>query len=515
MTMAAGQKTLAEAFPGRFLLGLGVSHGHLVAGVRKHDYSKPYSYMVQYLDRMDKALFMARGPEDDGGRLLAALGPKMLELSATRANGSHPYFTTPEHTAIARETMGPDALLAPEQMVVLETDPVEARRIARAGMKIYLGLPNYFNNLMRLGFTEDDRVDGAATAWSTRSWPGAPRSRSPHASPSTTRPAPTTCVCRCCRTARRCPRRSGVASPPPSSADRHPPGLSPDGQELVSGCSRTRWKCRYPTRERAGRAASAVGRRRSAVDRRLLHGSIALLAGLVVSAAPAGVAIAAPPSSTTTTEPAPTTTESAPTTTESAPTTTEPAPSTTAAPTTSEAVPPSTDPAPSTSDAATSAPVPPGADQASSGPVSGATSSRPSVRPSTGATDRPATAPASPVAAPAAAPSAVGGVGGVGGVDVAAAAPRPAGVPAAGQVATGAIGQPAAGPVTRPSGIPNVFTIAETVSQWKLLLLIAVMSGLGAALLVHLGRRDQAAMDAIHLDLMLGLERESPEPPIR
>lgn len=174
MTMAAGQKTLAEAFPDRFLLGLGVSHGHLVAGVRKHDYSKPYSYMVQYLERMDKALFMARGPEHDPGRLLAALGPKMLELSATRANGSHPYFTTPEHTQISRDVMGPDALLAPEQMVVLETDPIEARRIARAGMKIYLGLPNYFNNLVRLGFTEDDRADGgsdrlvdAIVAWGT------------------------------------------------------------------------------------------------------------------------------------------------------------------------------------------------------------------------------------------------------------------------------------------------------------------------------------------------------------
>lgn len=174
MTMAAGQKTLAEAFPDRFLLGLGVSHGHLVAGVRKHDYSKPYSYMVQYLERMDKALFMARGPEHDPGRLLAALGPKMLELSAAQANGSHPYFTTPEHTQISRDVMGADALLAPEQMVVLETDPVGARRIARAGMKIYLGLPNYFNNLVRLGFTEDDRADGgsdrlvdAIVAWGT------------------------------------------------------------------------------------------------------------------------------------------------------------------------------------------------------------------------------------------------------------------------------------------------------------------------------------------------------------
>lgn len=174
MTMVAGQKTLAEAFPGRFLLGMGVSHGHLVAGVRKHDYSKPYSYMVEYLARMDKALFMAKGPDDDGGRILAALGPKMLQLAATQANGSHPYFTTPEHTAIARETMGPDALLAPEQMVVLSTDADEARRIGRAGMKIYLGLPNYWNNLVRLGFTDEDRENGgsdrlvdAIVAWGT------------------------------------------------------------------------------------------------------------------------------------------------------------------------------------------------------------------------------------------------------------------------------------------------------------------------------------------------------------
>jgi probable F420-dependent oxidoreductase len=174
MTMAAGQKTLAEAFPGRFLLGIGVSHGHLVAGVRKHDWSKPYSYMVEYLDRMDKALFMARGPEADPGRILAALGPKMLELSATRANGSHPYFTTPDHTKLARDTMGDDALLAPEQMVVLETDPSQARRIARAGMKIYLGLPNYFNNLKRIGYDEADFADGgsdrlvdAIVAWGT------------------------------------------------------------------------------------------------------------------------------------------------------------------------------------------------------------------------------------------------------------------------------------------------------------------------------------------------------------
>ena len=98
----------------------------------------------------------------------------MLELAATQANGAHPYFTTPEHTQSARANMGADALLAPEQMVVLSTDPIEARAIARAGMKIYIGLPNYWNNLLRLGFTEEDRSDGgsdrlvdAIVAWGT------------------------------------------------------------------------------------------------------------------------------------------------------------------------------------------------------------------------------------------------------------------------------------------------------------------------------------------------------------
>ncbi len=174
MTMVAGQKTLAEAFPDRFLLGLGVSHSHLVAGVRKHDYSKPLSYMDSYLDRMDKSRFMARGPEHDPGRVLAALGPKMLELSATKANGAHPYFTTPDHTKFARDTMGADALLAPEQMVVFDTDPTTARATARKGMKIYLGLPNYYNNLRRCGFTESDwegegsdRLVDAIVAWGT------------------------------------------------------------------------------------------------------------------------------------------------------------------------------------------------------------------------------------------------------------------------------------------------------------------------------------------------------------
>jgi probable F420-dependent oxidoreductase len=174
MTMVAGQNTVAEAFPDRFLLGLGSSHEHLVSGVRKHDYSKPYSYMVDYLTDMDGAIYKARGPQHAPGRVLAALGPKMLALAGANANGAHPYFTTPEHTAAARTILGPDSLLAPEQMVILSTDAVAARRIARAGMKVYLRLPNYWNNLLRYGFTEDDRADGgsdrlvdAIVAWGT------------------------------------------------------------------------------------------------------------------------------------------------------------------------------------------------------------------------------------------------------------------------------------------------------------------------------------------------------------
>lgn len=156
MTMAATQRTIAEAFPGRFLLGLGVSHHTLVEFIRKHDYSKPYSYMREYLERMGKARYMAVGPQELPDIVLAALGPKMLELSATAAVGAHPYFVPPEHTELARETLGPDAALYPEQMAVLETDPAVARETARKGMAIYLGLPNYANNLKRLGYTQED-----------------------------------------------------------------------------------------------------------------------------------------------------------------------------------------------------------------------------------------------------------------------------------------------------------------------------------------------------------------------
>src|SRR6202011_2720950 len=130
ITMAAAQKTLAEAYPHRFLLGLGVSHAHLVARLRKHSYDKPLSSTSQYREYRDNALFMAVGPPEPPPRVLAALGPKMLQLAAERADGAHPYFTTPDHTAFARATLGPDRLLAPEQMVVLDTDPSRARTTA-------------------------------------------------------------------------------------------------------------------------------------------------------------------------------------------------------------------------------------------------------------------------------------------------------------------------------------------------------------------------------------------------
>jgi probable F420-dependent oxidoreductase len=161
-TMANTQRSLDEAFPDRFLLGLGVSHHHLVERIRHHEYSKPYSRMVSFLDDMDSALFMAFGPRERPATVLAALGPKMLKLSVDHADGAHPYFVPVEHTVRAREIVGPDAILAPEQMVVLESDRERALDIARKGMAIYLRAPNYVNNLKRFGFTDDDVADGGS-----------------------------------------------------------------------------------------------------------------------------------------------------------------------------------------------------------------------------------------------------------------------------------------------------------------------------------------------------------------
>lgn len=162
MAMANAQRTLVEAFPERFLLGIGVSHAPLVSGVRGHDYTKPFTYMRRYLDAMDAAPYLAAPPSAPLRRVIGALHPKMLRLAAERTMGAHPYFVPPEHTRRAREIMGADALLAPEQAVLLETDPTQARAIAREHMRTYLGLPNYVNNLLSLGFTADDVANGGS-----------------------------------------------------------------------------------------------------------------------------------------------------------------------------------------------------------------------------------------------------------------------------------------------------------------------------------------------------------------
>lgn len=174
MAMSAAHKTLTEAYPDRFLLGMGVSHQPMVAAIRGHDYTKPYSHMKGYLDAMDASLFLAKGPDVEPQRVLAALGPKMLRLAAERGAGAHPYFVPPEHTAFARDTMGEDALLAVEQAVVFCTDPTKAREIARTHTSIYVGLPNYANNLKRFGMVDDDFLDNGSdhlvdtiVAWGT------------------------------------------------------------------------------------------------------------------------------------------------------------------------------------------------------------------------------------------------------------------------------------------------------------------------------------------------------------
>jgi probable F420-dependent oxidoreductase len=162
VAMAAGQKTLAEAYPNRFVLGLGVSHVPLVEQLRGHRYEKPVATMRAYLDAMDRSAYQSVPPLTKPIRVLAALGPQMLQLSGERADGAHPYNVNPEHTAQARKILGPKPYLCPEQAVVIETDPDKARNIGRAFLGLYLTLPNYTNNFLRLGFDESDFKDGGS-----------------------------------------------------------------------------------------------------------------------------------------------------------------------------------------------------------------------------------------------------------------------------------------------------------------------------------------------------------------
>ena len=161
VAMSAGAQALGEAHPGRFLLGLGVSHPASVAN-RGGSYRPPLSAMREYLIAMEQAPYMGPEPGVPVPVVLGALGPKMLSLAGRRTTGAHPYFVPVDHTRIAREALGPDPILAPEQGVVLEDDPDRAREIARSYTTKYLGLPNYARNLRRLGWDESELADGGS-----------------------------------------------------------------------------------------------------------------------------------------------------------------------------------------------------------------------------------------------------------------------------------------------------------------------------------------------------------------
>ncbi|MCH2170805.1 LLM class F420-dependent oxidoreductase [Myxococcota bacterium] len=171
--MLQSQKTLAEQSENRFLLGIGVSHAPLVSQLRGLPYERPVATMREYLDAMDASPYTSVEPSKPPQTVIAALGPKMLKLAREKTDGAHPYLTTPEHTAMAREILGPDKLLCVEQKVILETSASKARETARKALERYAILPNYRNNWKRLGFSEDeiaknggsDRLIDALVAW--------------------------------------------------------------------------------------------------------------------------------------------------------------------------------------------------------------------------------------------------------------------------------------------------------------------------------------------------------------
>ena len=181
VAMANGGRALVDAYPDRFLLGLGVSHAPTVK-TRGQSYARPVEHMREYLDAMDVAPYV--GPKVDVPRVLAALGPRMLRLAAERTLGAHSYFVPVEHTAVARKELGDGLLLAVEQAAVLSDDPAAARQAARRHMKRYLDLDNYTSNLRRLGWSDANLADGgsdrlvdAVVAWGG---PGALRQRIGH-----------------------------------------------------------------------------------------------------------------------------------------------------------------------------------------------------------------------------------------------------------------------------------------------------------------------------------------------
>jgi probable F420-dependent oxidoreductase len=170
--MIGAQYGLNEQWDGRFLLGMGASHQFIVEGMRGHAYGKPVATMRSYLDAMAGLAYSGPPPAEKPLTVIAALGPKMLELARDKADGAHPFGTTPAHTAMAREILGPGKLLLVEQKVLLESDAGKARAVGRGLVTGFANIPNYRNNLLRMGFSADeldnggsDRAADAMLAW--------------------------------------------------------------------------------------------------------------------------------------------------------------------------------------------------------------------------------------------------------------------------------------------------------------------------------------------------------------
>ena len=159
--MVNAGRTLADAHPDRFLLGLGVSH-ESTALARGHEYRRPLAAMEAYLQAMDSASFDGHPATRTAPRVIAALGPRMVALGGERADGVHPFLSSPDHTSSTRKILGPGKLIAVEQGVVLETDPGRARDAARANLERFLKWPNYRNHFRRLGYEESDLADGGS-----------------------------------------------------------------------------------------------------------------------------------------------------------------------------------------------------------------------------------------------------------------------------------------------------------------------------------------------------------------
>jgi probable F420-dependent oxidoreductase len=162
VTGNAAGRTLHDAYPGRLVVGWGVSHAPIVERMRGHDYAKPLSTMREYLQALDQAPYFAAGADSAPPRVLAALRPKMIELSGTLADGAHPYLVTPEHTRRTREILGPEPILCVEQAVALTSDREEFMKRAHWHLEIYTGLPNYRGSWETQGFSEEDFVRGGS-----------------------------------------------------------------------------------------------------------------------------------------------------------------------------------------------------------------------------------------------------------------------------------------------------------------------------------------------------------------